>query len=125
MPTAGPRKHRAWARGARLGMPGFVSGYRGGVGKPKVFVCKKCKRHQCVEDALVKAEAKTILVGCQKICSGPVAGLCVDGQMEWFDRLDTGKRLAGLRLLANHPTARPVKALRRRRVSKRSGRPVR
>ena len=95
------------------------------MGKTKIFVCKKCKRHQCVEDALVKTEAKTVLVGCQKICSGPVAGLRVDGQMEWFDRLDTGKRLAGLRKLANQPTERPVKALQRRRVSRRSGRAVR
>jgi hypothetical protein len=95
------------------------------VAKPKVFVCKKCKRHQCIESALVKADAKVVLVGCQKICSAPVAGLCVDGEMEWFDRLDTGKRLAGLRKLANHPKDPPVKALRRRLVSKRSGRPVR
>lgn len=93
--------------------------------KTKVYVCKKCKRHQCVEDALTKSAAKTVLVGCQKICSGPVAGIRVDGQMEWFDRIDTGKRLAGLRMLANEPTVGPVKALKKRRVSRRSGRAVR
>jgi hypothetical protein len=95
------------------------------VRKTKVFVCKKCKRHHCVEDALVKSDAKVVLVGCQKICSGPVAGLSVDGRMEWFDRLDTGKRLVGLRLLADHPHGRPAKALKRRRLSERSGRSVR
>ncbi len=93
--------------------------------KTKVFVCKKCKRHACIEDALAKANAKVVLVGCQKICSAPVAGLSLDGQMEWFDRLDTGRRLAGLRMQVKHPKRRPVKALRRRRISKRSGRPVR
>jgi hypothetical protein len=95
------------------------------VSKTKVYVCKKCKRHSCVEEALAKVEAKVVLVGCQKICSAPVAGLRVDGQMEWFDRLDTGKRLAGLRTQAKHPKRQPRKALRRRLVAKRSGRPVR
>lgn len=106
-------------------MERLAIGHRRLVGKAKVFVCKKCKRHQCVEDALRKADAKVVLVSCQKICSGPVAGLCVQGKMEWFDRLDTGKRLAGLRMLANHPQDRPVKALKKRWIAKCSGRPIR
>jgi len=92
------------------------------VAKTMVFVCHKCKRHRCVEDAMAGSEAKVVMVGCQKICSGPVAGLEVRGRMEWFDRLDTVKRLVGLRVLAEKGRARPMKALEKRRVRKRSGR---
>jgi hypothetical protein len=90
--------------------------------RSRVFVCKKCKRVDCLLGVLEKSDAKVVLVGCQKICSGPVAGLQVSGRMEWFSRIDTPKRLAGLRMLLEQRTKRPVKALERRRLTKRSGR---
>jgi hypothetical protein len=98
------------------------SGYSPSMGHPKVYVCRKCKRSHCVVDAMEKTEAKLILVGCQKICAGPVVGAEVAGRLEWFSRVDSPKRLAGLRLLVRHKKRLPVKALERRRVTKRSGR---
>jgi hypothetical protein len=92
------------------------------VSRPKVYVCRKCKRSECVVDVLEKTDAKLVLVGCQKICAGPVAGTKVAGRMEWFSRVDSKKGLAGLRLHLRHPKRRPAKALERRRVPKRSGR---
>jgi hypothetical protein len=92
------------------------------MGKAKVFICKKCKKADCLVDVLQGTEIKLALVGCQKICAGPVAGTEVAGKMEWFCRIDTPKRIAGLRILAERRTKRPVKALEKKRVSKRSGR---
>ena len=91
----------------------------------KVFVCKKCKNADCALRVLKKSDAKLVPVGCQKICAGPVVGVKVDGRMEWFRRVDTPKALAGMRMLAERRTNRLVPALERRRLVKRSGRPLR
>jgi hypothetical protein len=99
-----------------------LSGYTLSMSRTKVYVCRKCKRSDCLIDVVEKTDAKLILVGCQKICDGPVAGTEVAGRMEWFSRVDSAKRLAGLRLLIRRQKRRPVKALERRRVIKRSGR---
>jgi len=90
--------------------------------KTKVFVCKKCKRADCLLPILNKTDAKVVLVGCQKICSGPVVGTKVAGRMEWFSRVDTRKRIAGLRLLLQRKGQRPMQALENRRVPRYSGR---
>ena len=56
-------------------------------------------------------------VRCQKICHGPVAGLAVDGRMEWFENLDGVKQIAALvRMTRRQPHDRIPKPLRRRRV---------
>jgi hypothetical protein len=88
----------------------------------KVYVCKKCKNAKCLTRLLRKSDAELVMVGCQKICAGPVAGTKVDGRMEWFTRVDTPKRMVGLRMLAEKHKRRPVRALEARRLSKRSGR---
>jgi hypothetical protein len=93
--------------------------------KAKVFVCKKCKNADCLARMVKKSRSKLVMVGCQKICAGPVAGLSVSGRMEWFSRVDTPKRMAGLRMLAERRKKRPVAALENRRLHKRSGRPPR
>jgi hypothetical protein len=92
------------------------------MGKAKVFVCKKCKNADCLTRLVKKSDAKLVLVGCQKICAGPVAGTKVAGRMEWFSRVDSAKRIAGLRMLVERRKKRPVPALERRRLVKRSGR---
>jgi hypothetical protein len=51
-----------------------------------------------------------------------VVGTKVDGRMEWFTRVDTPKRMAGLRMLLEKRKKQPVKALEARRLHKRSGR---
>jgi hypothetical protein len=91
----------------------------------KAYVCKKCKNAECLTRMLKDTDAKVKLVGCQKICAGPVVGAKVDGRMEWFTRVDTGKRMAGLRMLLEKRKKHPVKALEARRLTKRSGRPPR
>jgi hypothetical protein len=90
--------------------------------KTKVFVCKKCKKADCLVDILKRSNANVALVGCQKICAGPVAGIELSGRMEWFSRIDTAKRIAGLHMLIERKEKRPVKPLEKRRVVKRSGR---
>jgi hypothetical protein len=92
-----------------------------------VFVCRECKHHGRVEKFLREnSDAKVRLVGCQKVCQEPAAGLRVNGRMEWFGRLDSPgalKALAGLVGASGkvHPPAVLVKL----RSSKRSGRPPR
>ncbi|MEX2587389.1 MAG: hypothetical protein WD602_05265 [Actinomycetota bacterium] len=65
-------------------------------------------------------------VRCQKVCESPVAGLRIDGRMEWFERVDGPKALRALASLASGwaPDQLP-KSLRKRRSKKRSGRPPR
>jgi len=65
------------------------------LGETKVFVCKKCKRADCLVDILKRSDANVTLVGCQKICPGPVAGIELSGRMEWFSRIETTKRMRG------------------------------
>jgi hypothetical protein len=92
------------------------------MGKSRVFVCKKCKKADCLVKILKRTDSTLVLVGCQKICAGPVVGTELSGRMEWFSRVDTPKRLAGLRMLVERRTKRPAKALEKRRLPKRSGR---
>ena len=57
-----------------------------------VYVCrgkdcrKKAKKLACLEST-ISEYGEVIPVACQKICKGPVAGLEVDGQLEWFSKL--------------------------------------
>lgn len=83
-----------------------------------------CRKAADAHGLLVAAAAQAgsvRLVRCQKICSGPVAGLVVHGRLEWFERLRGPKsRRALIRLVR---TGGPLpKRLRKRRVRKRSGR---
>jgi len=80
--------------------------------------CRKCEVDQSKAlEALGDAPVKE--VRCQKVCKGPVFGVEVDGQIEWFRRVDGNKSRVGLRLLAESGPL--VKALAKRRVEKRRG----
>ena len=91
-----------------------------------IVVCRKCKQAECVIEVLDRTDVPVDIVRCQKICHGPVVGLVVDDRMEWFERVRGVKSLAALLLVArkHHPTKVP-KPLRKLRVAKHSGRPVR
>ena len=94
----------------------------------RIDVCRKCKRQDCLVDILEKHDHDLVVrhVRCQKICHGPVAGLEVDGRMEWFERVDDIRSIAALLQLVRHPKrAKIPKSLRKHRVKKRSGRPTR
>ena len=92
--------------------------------RPTVLVCrgKNCverkKARQRLEQALGEV-AEVERVGCQKICSGPVVGVQIEGQLEWFRRIRGSKsRRAVVELLAEQKLD---KRLRKRRAKKRSG----
>ncbi len=58
-------------------------------------------------------------VGCQKVCKGPVVGLAVDGEWQWFERMSSRKAVEALAQLVEGGTV--AKPLRRRRNEKRAG----
>lgn len=94
------------------------------MGTPEVYVCrgKSCREDRRAFAKLVASldgVARLRRVKCQKICEGPVAGTQVDGALEWFEALDTGKRRAALRRLLE--TGEVGRRLKRRRVAKRRG----
>ncbi len=86
-------------------------------------VCRKCKEHECLARILSDRDGVAVeFVRCQKICHGPVAGLEVDGRMEWFEKVDGVKSIAALvRMTRRQSDGRIPKPLRRRRVKKRAG----
>ena len=62
------------------------------VQQPVVYVCtgsdcrKGKKAYKKLTDEL-SARAVVCEVKCQKICSGPVVGVAVEGRLEWFRKL--------------------------------------
>jgi hypothetical protein len=89
-----------------------------------VFVCRECKHHGRVEKFLREhSNAHVRLVGCQKVCEEPAAGLRLNGRMEWFGRLDSPARLKALAGLVGVSGKHHLpEALEKVRSSKRSGR---
>jgi hypothetical protein len=82
--------------------------------RASVAVCRKCKDHDCLEDFLRrKTDAH--------VYEGPVAGIEIDGRMEWFERVGTPKAMVGLRRVVRGKT-KLTRPLRNRRLKKRSGR---
>jgi hypothetical protein len=97
------------------------------VAKDRVWVCRKCKQSACLTSFLKGTGGpKVKIVGCQKICKGPVAGVKVDGRMEWFAHIDRAKPMVALaRVAVRHGKTRLPGPLERRRVARRSGQPPR
>jgi hypothetical protein len=89
-----------------------------------VLVCrgKNCVKRKGAQERLQRelgevAEVKR--VRCQDICSGPVVGVTIGGQWEWFRRIRGNKsRRALVKLLTEEKLG---KRLCKRRVKKRSG----
>lgn len=96
-------------------------------GATRVIVCKACKGSGGLRKFLAKNGATSVkTVGCQNVCKGPVAGLAVNGRMEWFGRLDERKRWKALARLIKSDGRRGVpKGLESRRLPRRSGSPAR
>ncbi len=91
----------------------------------KLLVCNgsDCRKHKADCKRLRKSlgdDAKIEEVGCQKICKGVVAGLKVDGSLEWFRKLDPKKDSEPLRELMLEGSL--SKKLAEKRVKKRAGR---
>jgi hypothetical protein len=89
-----------------------------------VFVCRKCKKHGRLQSFLEDvAGVQVTTVGCQKVCTGAVVGLEVNGRMEWFQRVNRPKAMAALARLAERGgKGKAPKRLAKRWVAKRSGR---
>ena len=84
--------------------------------------CRKADGHKALRARLGDVDGVDVrTVACQGICKGPVAGVEVDGRLEWFKRIRGAKaRRALLRLVQ---TRGPLPGrLRKRRVAKRAGR---
>jgi hypothetical protein len=94
------------------------------VGKPRVYLCKggSCRKERKAFrrlEAALEGEARVQHVKCQKICEGPVAGVAVDGTLQWFDALDSRKRTDAFLSLVR--TGGVSAKLKKRRVAKRKG----
>jgi hypothetical protein len=91
---------------------------------PTVFICRgaHCNRSRHREDLedCLSSIAELEKVRCQRICEGPVIGAELDGTLEWFCRVDSGKARRHLVNLVADGT-RPGKPLLKRRVRRRSG----
>lgn len=82
--------------------------------------CRKAlAKHDRVERALARLPVEVKRVGCQKVCRGPVVGLALGGEWQWFGRMDSRKALQALaELIEEHRLGKP---LRKRRDPKRAG----
>lgn len=90
---------------------------------PLVLVCRKCDHHEQVIDFLsTRTRAAVRTVRCQKVCEGPVAGIKVDGKMQWFGKMAKAKHLKAFALLAaQRPPSRVPAVLNGHRSRERSG----
>lgn len=93
---------------------------------PEVFVCtmRGCGKRSARTDLVAELDGVACLteVRCQSVCVGPVAGVVVDGRLEWFERVTTPKARRRLRQLVAGGGAGPLpKALAKRRRAKRAG----
>lgn len=89
-----------------------------------VYVCsgKRCVDHPKRRKQLIAAIeefADVRACQCVKICHGPVAGLELDGRLEWFRGLHSKKAIQRLRKLVEQ--GKLAKSLQKRRVAKRRG----
>ena len=97
-----------------------------------IYVCrgKDCRKKKKAFSALTEKlsdHGEVIEVRCQKICKGPVAGLELDGQLEWFAKLnDEGSQSALVRLLEAGELKKRLKALavKKRRAKLRGELPI-
>jgi hypothetical protein len=94
---------------------------------PTVAVCRKCKGGRRLAELLEdETDACVDQVKCQSICKGPVVGIEVEGQMEWFRKVRGAKTTAALlRLVRRHGRGSVATRLERHRLPNRSGRPPR
>ena len=95
------------------------------VSAPRVFVCTErgCGKRSDHRALAAELEAAVEVVGvpCQSVCEGPVAGVVVDGRLQWFGEVRTGKARAALRRVAEEGSGPLPGSLTKRRRPKRAG----
>jgi hypothetical protein len=89
-----------------------------------VFVCRKCRgANRTIEVLEAETDARVKVVGCQKICHDHVVGVRRDGELVWFEEVDSPpRRRALVRFVTAVGPAAVPKRLRRLIVRKRAGR---
>ena len=80
---------------------------------------KSLRKKKGLKDELALLPVDVSRVGCQKICKGPVVGVEVDGQLEWFERMGSKKAVRELCELVRKDEI--PKPLRKRHHPERSG----
>jgi hypothetical protein len=93
--------------------------------RPTIFLCRgsSCRHHKAYEQVRDRLSAVADLaeVRCQRICHGPVAGVPIQGSLEWFERLGSEKAQRQMVDLIGG-SGRLRHALEKRRVAKRASR---
>jgi (2Fe-2S) ferredoxin len=92
--------------------------------RPTVYLCtgKSCRKMRRESAALRESlgVARIREVDCQGVCDGPVVGVEVDGEVAWFERVDSDKARRQLRAFVDgNPELR--KSLKKRRVRRLAG----
>ena len=92
---------------------------------PHCYACigKDCRRDKGY-DALIEAldgTGRLQRVACQDICKGPIAGVEVDGHVEWFRKVRKGRHRKALVALAAGRRSKIPSDLKDRRVAGRRG----
>ena len=63
--------------------------------RPTVFVCRgtSCRHHKGYDElrAAIGEVADLADVRCQRVCDGPLLGAAIEGSLEWFCQMDSGK----------------------------------
>ncbi len=92
---------------------------------PRCYVCtdKDCRREDGYRELLsdLRAVAKVREVDCQDLCEGPVAGVVVDGQVEWFEKLRKERFRQAVVALVRGEHDEVPRVLKARWARKRSG----
>jgi hypothetical protein len=72
-----------------------------------------------LESALAGRAVEIEYVGCQKVCRGPVVGVLLQDEWQWFARMGSEKTVAALTELVDNGRLRDT--LRKRRDRRRAG----
>lgn len=94
------------------------------MGAKLVYVCNGsgCRKKKAARQELlhvVHRDASVREVRCQKVCKGLVVGCEIAGRLEWFEDVTSNKARRQLSKLLNEGKLK--KALKKRKVKKRSG----
>ena len=81
--------------------------------------CAKDKKKLKNLKKTLGTNAKIKAVKCQKICDGPVAGVIIDGNLNWFENLSSAKHRESLLRLIQ--TGKVNKTLKKHTNKKRAG----
>jgi len=93
--------------------------------KRKLLVCtgshcrEELRKSICLQEAVEQLPVDVTHVACQKVCKGPVVGVSIDEEWQWFEKMGSRKAVRALvELIEQGSISKP---LRKRRDRKRAG----